>query len=72
MAKTGGFGGWTEECGQESKFGEGRVGASGFVGSEGDAVLGVGADDGGLWVIALVYEGDLRAACTYNLGLLAF
>lgn len=72
LAKTSGFGGWAEECGQKAEFGEGRVGARGFVRSEWNAVLGVGADDGGLWVIVLVWEGKLGVNEAYNLCLLAF
>jgi len=54
LAETGGFGGWAEEGGKKTDFGEGRVGAGGAVGGEGDAVFGVGADDCGLWMVVLV------------------
>jgi hypothetical protein len=72
LAQTGGFSGWAEEGGKQADFDEGRIGARGVVGSEWDAVLGVGADDGGLWMGMLVRKDELRGSNAYDLCLLAF
>jgi hypothetical protein len=60
LAETSGFGGWAEEGGKKADFREGRVGPGVTVRSEWNAVLGVGADDCGLWMVLLVLQDELR------------
>lgn len=71
LAKASRLGSWTEEGRQKTDFSERRVWSGVAVGSEWDAVFGVGADDGGLNMTLLAVWNYSRPVSTYNFGLLA-
>jgi hypothetical protein len=60
LAETSRFGGWAEESRQKSYFGERWVRPGIAVGSKGDTILSVCADDGGLAAMILVLGISFR------------